>query len=211
MWVRFPGMTLVWYDEILLLAMASAIGRPIKVDRQTLRVERGRFASVCVEIDLNQPVVGKFWMRDRWFNIEYEGLHVICSNCGCYGHVTRNCPVQKEAPVAKTAAVGKDKEVTGQSNEKGDEPGMINGDNTSVPKEKEVDMISNNEPKNVEPTHGDWLAVSRKKRNNKGDRINVRIFRRITIRSLMGDVMGWLRLIKVGVGQANLFHQPKKP
>jgi len=41
-WVRFPGMNLVYYDESVLLAMASAAIRvPIKVDKHTLVVERG--------------------------------------------------------------------------------------------------------------------------------------------------------------------------
>lgn len=46
-WIRFPGLNLVYYDESFLLAMASAIGRPIKVDNNTLRMGRGRFARVC--------------------------------------------------------------------------------------------------------------------------------------------------------------------
>lgn len=59
MWVRFSGLNLVYYDESFLLAMASALGRPIKVDTNTLKIERGKFARVCVEIDLTLPVVGK--------------------------------------------------------------------------------------------------------------------------------------------------------
>jgi len=35
-----------------MLAMASALGRLVRVDTNTLRVERGKFARVCVEIDL---------------------------------------------------------------------------------------------------------------------------------------------------------------
>ncbi|MCI00123.1 hypothetical protein A2U01_0021139, partial [Trifolium medium] len=34
-WVQFPGLNLVYYDESFLMAMASAIGRPIKVDINT--------------------------------------------------------------------------------------------------------------------------------------------------------------------------------
>ena len=37
-WVRFPDLNLVYYDESFLMAMASAIGRPIKVDTNTLKV-----------------------------------------------------------------------------------------------------------------------------------------------------------------------------
>jgi len=39
-WVCFPGLNLVYYDESFLLAMTSIIGRPIKVDTNTLKVER---------------------------------------------------------------------------------------------------------------------------------------------------------------------------
>jgi hypothetical protein len=37
-WVRFPGLNLVYYNESFLLAMASALGRPIKVDTNTLKL-----------------------------------------------------------------------------------------------------------------------------------------------------------------------------
>jgi len=62
-WIRFPGLNLVFYDESILLALASTVGRPIRVDINTLDVRRGRFARVCVEIDLNKLVVGKVWIK----------------------------------------------------------------------------------------------------------------------------------------------------
>lgn len=90
-WIRFPGLSLVYYGESFLLALASVVGKPIKVDRSTLKVEGGRFAKICVEMDLNQPAVGKVWLNGYWYKVAYEGLHIICSNCGCYGHLGRNC------------------------------------------------------------------------------------------------------------------------
>jgi len=90
-WVRFPGLNLVYYDESFLMAMASSIGRPIKVDTNTLKVERGKFARVCVEVDLTVPIAGKVWVNGHWYKIQYEGLHLICTTCGCYGHLGRSC------------------------------------------------------------------------------------------------------------------------
>lgn len=72
-WVRFPGLNLVYYDESFLLAMASALGRPIKVDTNTLKIERGKFARVCIETDLTMPVVGKIWVNGHWYKVQYEG------------------------------------------------------------------------------------------------------------------------------------------
>ncbi|KAJ6965369.1 hypothetical protein NC652_003298 [Populus alba x Populus x berolinensis] len=68
-WVRIPSLNLVFYDENFLPAMASALGTPFKVDMNTLNVERGRFARICVEIELDQPAVGRIWIRDHWYNV----------------------------------------------------------------------------------------------------------------------------------------------
>jgi len=89
-WVRFPNLNIVYYDESFLLALRSVIGSPIMVDTNTLTVTRGRFARVCVEIDLNKPVIGKVQVDGLWMKMVYEGLHIISSKCGCYGHATRD-------------------------------------------------------------------------------------------------------------------------
>jgi len=37
-WIRFPGLNLIYYEEkSIVLALASAVGRPIKVDNNTIR------------------------------------------------------------------------------------------------------------------------------------------------------------------------------
>lgn len=70
MWIRFPGLNLVYYDEsFLLLAMELGVGTPIKVDSNTLKVEHGHFAHVCVEINLTQPIVGEIWLNGHWYKV----------------------------------------------------------------------------------------------------------------------------------------------
>lgn len=51
-----------------------------------------------MEIDLTKLVVGRVWLRNFWYKVEYEGLHRICSSCGCYGHLTRECPSTATTP-----------------------------------------------------------------------------------------------------------------
>lgn len=57
----------MYYDESILLALAAAIGTPIRVDSTMLDVRRG---SVCVKIDLDKPVIEKVWLEGfssiRW-------------------------------------------------------------------------------------------------------------------------------------------------
>lgn len=45
-WIRFPSLEMEYYDESVLLALATAVGKPIKVDIMTADVTRGKFARV---------------------------------------------------------------------------------------------------------------------------------------------------------------------
>ncbi|KAJ6887541.1 hypothetical protein NC652_028719 [Populus alba x Populus x berolinensis] len=56
-------LNMVFYDDSSLLVVTSTLGSLIKVDMNTLKVERSRFARICVKITLNQPVVGKVWIH----------------------------------------------------------------------------------------------------------------------------------------------------
>lgn len=152
-WIRFPGLNLVYYDESFLLALASAVGKPVRVDRNTLKVERGRFARICVEIDLSQPVVGKVWLNGYWYKVSYEGLHIICSNCGCYGRLGRNC----KAPPP---------EIIPPSPEPSKEPEDKTAKTGPEVKEKKQAEVSSATPmkQDIGDVHGDWLVVTRKKR-----------------------------------------------
>jgi len=48
-----------YYDKSVLLALATAVGRSVKVDMMTLNTSSGMFARVCVDVELHQPMVGK--------------------------------------------------------------------------------------------------------------------------------------------------------
>lgn len=95
-------MNLVYYDESVLWVLASMVGTPVKVDLHTLNVARGRFTRMCVEIDLAQPVVGRVGINGEWYHVQYEGLHIICTQCDCYGHLQKYCTPQGETQPTTT-------------------------------------------------------------------------------------------------------------
>ncbi|CAJ2671540.1 unnamed protein product [Trifolium pratense] len=165
-WIRFPGLNLVFYDESVLLALGAAVGTPVKVDRNTLDVKRGRFARVCVEIDLNKPVIGKVWIKGHWYKVEYEGLHRICTNCGCYGHLGRDCKKPSTSSVASGAVSIPEQQPAAPNTPL---PTTINAD---VPLHDQRANFQEkiNEPvprANDEALYGDWLMVKRKQRKAK--------------------------------------------
>ncbi|XP_028790153.1 uncharacterized protein LOC114746133 [Neltuma alba] len=75
------------------------VGKTLKVDLKTLtenstrfsNVERGRFARVCVELDLQKKLVPRVIAANSIYNVEYEGLYLICFVCGRYGHRKETC------------------------------------------------------------------------------------------------------------------------
>ena len=95
-WIRFPGLNLVFYEEEVIMTLAETVDKPLWVDMQNLA--RGRFAQACVEVDLDKPVVGNVCFQRFWHQVEYEGLHVLCGACGCYDHMSRQCLVVKPHP-----------------------------------------------------------------------------------------------------------------
>lgn len=91
-WVRFPILPVEYFNEYWLMRAGNRIGRTVKVDRTTLLAARGKFARVCVEVDLTKPLKSGYMLRGKLWPVQYEGLHELCFTCGRYGHTTNICP-----------------------------------------------------------------------------------------------------------------------
>ncbi|XP_057431386.1 uncharacterized protein LOC130724214 [Lotus japonicus] len=183
-WIRFPGLSQVFYDESFLLSVASVIGKAIRVDTNTLRAERGKFARVCVELDLRRPVIGKICIEGYWYKVEYEGLHVICTTCGCYGHRSRDCtgplptPPPPLVPATKKATGNPNATQSEETDTENQKPNLGSLDSHSKPNQAgteskasiNVTQAGSQIPQSLgdmPQVHGDWMIVARKKRNPK--------------------------------------------
>ncbi|KAB5524180.1 hypothetical protein DKX38_021929 [Salix brachista] len=149
-----------------LLALASALGTPIKVDMNTVNVTRGKFARICIEVDLDKPVVGKVWIHNHWHNVEYEGLHIICNECGYYGHVARNCSSKNNVQMQSQGSAEHDnrkvsaEDIPTNMVEDGELPNII------ISNVAPVNQVTRSSPQAL---HGDWLVVTRNRKvNSKG-------------------------------------------
>ncbi|CAN0906365.1 hypothetical protein LINGRAHAP2_LOCUS24210 [Linum grandiflorum] len=87
-WIQLSGLPLEYYNDDGLFAIASRIGTPIRIDRQTALVTRGKFARLCVEIDPLLPEIG---VDGHWQKIAYEGIPRICRHCWHAGHSIEDC------------------------------------------------------------------------------------------------------------------------
>ncbi|XP_019184262.1 PREDICTED: uncharacterized protein LOC109179151 [Ipomoea nil] len=90
-WVRFPSLPIEYFDDDFLKKIGKTIGRPIKIDYVTNLVSKGKFARVCIELDITKPVLSRFVLNFEEWPIEYEGIHQICFKCGIYCHRIKMC------------------------------------------------------------------------------------------------------------------------
>ncbi|RYR19228.1 hypothetical protein Ahy_B03g063946 [Arachis hypogaea] len=69
------------YNRYFLWKVGKSIGTMHKVDEHTSIYSRGKFAHICMEIDLSKKLVPFSSALGKEFRLEYECLHLICFNC----------------------------------------------------------------------------------------------------------------------------------
>ncbi|KAI9098542.1 hypothetical protein K1719_025167 [Acacia pycnantha] len=90
-WVRFPDLPAPLFDKKFLLNLGNSLGKAIRLDIHTAQRARGKFARMCVELDLTKPLVPEFNVEGQSLSVEYESLGLLCSKCGLVGHAKQNC------------------------------------------------------------------------------------------------------------------------
>ncbi|XP_019158517.1 PREDICTED: uncharacterized protein LOC109155288 [Ipomoea nil] len=143
-WIRFPSLPIEYFDDDFLKKIGDVIGKPLKIDVTSSTASKGKFARVCVELDITKPLLSRFVLNWTEWPIEYEGIHQICFKCGIYGHRMDMC--------------GKEKVGTSEDNAQADGRTGAHTDNNlqSLPKEK----------------YGSWMLVTRRVRKNQSRNSN---------------------------------------
>ncbi|KAL4307431.1 hypothetical protein AHAS_Ahas16G0277600 [Arachis hypogaea] len=104
-WIQIPNLSAELYNKYFLWKVGKALGTMLKVDELTSIHSRGKFARICMEIDLNKKLIPYISALGKDFKLEYEGLHQICFKCGRYGHKVENCHEIFEDLIEKVVAV----------------------------------------------------------------------------------------------------------
>ncbi|XP_057724138.1 uncharacterized protein LOC130940104 [Arachis stenosperma] len=194
-WIRIPNLPAELYNKYFLWKVGKALGTMLKIDELTSIHSRGKFARVCVEIDLRKPVIPIFSTLGKEFKLEYEGLYQICFKCGRYGHRLENYSewvgdmpkqvIQTTMDGGRMSQYGEREDST--DNQTGSlEKETLNGEgaikaiNQELNDEKQVsgtkkgkNPIDNEEGKgnkltiNEENPFGPWMLVKRNPRRNK--------------------------------------------
>ncbi|KAH0781570.1 hypothetical protein KY290_001168 [Solanum tuberosum] len=91
-WVRLPQLPTEFYDGILLRRIGNSIGKLLKIDACTSSTLHGRYARLCVQIPMEEPVTISIQIGNHKQDIVYEGEGFLCKNCGRLGHTIQICP-----------------------------------------------------------------------------------------------------------------------
>lgn len=94
-WIRFANLPMEFYDSDVLWQLARRVGKPVRIDAITLAQTRGRFARICVEINMDKALVHTINCGSFFQKVQYESLPLLCFQCGKLGHDRKECSLKE--------------------------------------------------------------------------------------------------------------------
>uniref|UniRef100_A0A7N2LFW7 DUF4283 domain-containing protein n=1 Tax=Quercus lobata TaxID=97700 RepID=A0A7N2LFW7_QUELO len=85
-WIRLNELPIEYYNAEALQLIGKAIGNVLQVDTFTALETRGRFARLCVQVDVEKPLATAIMIGRLEQQICYEGIQKMCFKCGRLGH-----------------------------------------------------------------------------------------------------------------------------
>eukprot|EP00253_Pinus_taeda_P002372 PITA_02372 len=99
-WVRLFGLPDEFWDPEILEGIGNSIGSFVKAAEATKRGKYNSYARICVYMNLAEPLPQNIELEyhdDVWQQpIDYEHIPFRCRKFHEYGHLYRQCPLNKE-------------------------------------------------------------------------------------------------------------------
>ncbi|KAL0014671.1 hypothetical protein SO802_001740 [Lithocarpus litseifolius] len=97
-WVRLPLLAIKYYHHEALKEIGQAIGTVLRIDTHTASEARSRFARLCVQVDINKPLIYTILIGGFQQLVTYEGISKLCFSCGRVGYLREACQYTIKQP-----------------------------------------------------------------------------------------------------------------
>ncbi|XP_023926069.1 uncharacterized protein LOC112037459 [Quercus suber] len=91
-WIRIKELPIEYYNPEALIHIGKSIKNVLRVDSHTAMETRGRYARICVQVDVDKPLPTAVLIGKCEQTICYEGLQSLCFSYGRIRHRKENCP-----------------------------------------------------------------------------------------------------------------------
>ena len=103
-WIRLQQLPIEYYQPEFLKHVGQKLGKLLKIDAITNAAIRGRYARVCVQINMTDPLPKRVRIGSFWQDIVYENLPVLCYQCRRIGHRETHCLESMKQPTTNLQA-----------------------------------------------------------------------------------------------------------
>lgn len=77
-WVRISGLPIKYYYARVLTTIGNRIGSAVKVDKNTIQQEQGKYTRVSVAVKISKPLLAMISISNKNYKVEYDGLRLLC-------------------------------------------------------------------------------------------------------------------------------------
>lgn len=162
MWIRLCELPIELYEAEVLKELGESIGKVLRIDSHTAMEARGKYARLCVQIDINKPLVNTILIGRFEQAVSYEGIHSLCFSCGRLGHKRETCPYTIRKGKEQVAS---DEEGLSRHDASAHEAHAGHGAQSSQA------MADVGETKEENGHYGPWMVVSKRTNFHRGTKM----------------------------------------
>ncbi|OMP05267.1 reverse transcriptase [Corchorus capsularis] len=160
-WARLPALLIEFFDSLTLRRIGNQLGVLLRIDATTEKNSRGKYARLCVQVDLDRPLIHTVKIGKHRQPVLYETVADLCFKCGCIGHNAANCNSFEKQ--------------THDNMDINEGPSINATENSSANPETEIPTGTNSDEKEntqEDSKYGPWMVVERKRSKNVKNNFN---------------------------------------